>query len=330
MKGCIKGLIGLVVAIVLLVVVVVVLLNVLTPATVGLADIEVYNGQTLRDMGLADVKFIEIYKLFKSIMNPNDEAIVKNGYNAETEKAASYDNLADSSLEKKENGEIIYTSLLSEPAIYSSELLLTYNDTTLGYIFNQMIQQGVAEGSESSEASDGISFLKEINATIREVTLTKTDGGATLRMVLSVDISSFKTQIEEAIPGGLGKMLKIPDTVYIVSYLDLTVGEDGVIVCTSRDLRINDADNAIATAIFKVLASQASSATEGEVSAEDASDTIVINEQIGNAFSTVVSNLGKVGTASVNASGKVTGDKVLGNGGLYNGKLTLITNTAEE
>ncbi|MBO7155927.1 MAG: hypothetical protein J6V83_00820, partial [Clostridia bacterium] len=92
--GCLKGciitpIITFIVLVLIIVIGVTVVLN-MTPEKLGLADMELFEGETLRSLGLADVKIKEVFKLIKSIMDePDESTIVTNKFDAQTEQTTT-------------------------------------------------------------------------------------------------------------------------------------------------------------------------------------------------------------------------------------------------
>ncbi|HKL74139.1 MAG TPA: hypothetical protein VJ903_04535 [Clostridia bacterium] len=314
-KCCLKSVISIAIIVVILVVSVVVVLN-MTPTKLGLADKEVFSGKTIRELGLADTSVLNIIRSLKGFINPPTDDIVKNGYDQEDEQNAE-SNFENSNLPQDGDGDINYVSVATSEVIYDNEYLLTYSDTTIAYIFHSIVNDVSEDTSD-----DGLAFLKQIKGDIEEVTITKEGDQTDLRIIVSVDLTPFKTQIQNAL-GSLASFFPLPNTAYIVSYSTMSADENGIITTTSQSLKINDTDNALSQAIFSVLAQ----ATEN---AGVQTDEEFINSKVGDAFSLVIKNLGKVGTASVDTSGIVQANtKNLGTEGISNHQLTLITNTTE-
>ncbi|MBO7178472.1 MAG: hypothetical protein J6V69_05165 [Clostridia bacterium] len=283
-KGCV--IVPLVTILVLVIVVVaggLIVLN-MTPADLGLADLELFEGETLASLGLADIKLKEIPKFLNELMNPDETKILENQFDATEEQGKAESNIADSSVAKKENGDIDYSSIVTDKIIYPTKQNIEYKDTTLAYIFNQM----VADGAESSD--EAVEFLKELNASISEVSI-KEDG--TLRIVAYIELASLTNDLKEELnEAGVGSFVKIPERVYLVSYSGLSLDAEGNLVTTSKSLKINDSDSPISTAIMKVLAKKADEVATEEGQQVDTSEAVV-NGKIGEAFVAVVSNLGK-------------------------------------
>lgn len=313
-KCCFRSIIGIVIVLVLIIVAVVVVLN-MTPAKLGFADIKIMGEMSLRDMGFADMSIINIIKSIKALTKVNEDTIITNTYDEEKDSPKAEANFANSNISSE--GNIDYLAIAKSPVLYDKEYLLTYDDTTVAYIFHSMI----ADAAQNNE-DDSVEFLRKINADIKEVTISKTQSSTSLRIVIKINLEPLKAEITQAL-GNVASILPIPNAAYIVSYFDLSADENGKIITVGKSIKINDTDNALSDAIFGVLATKAQNAGE-----EGSKDTVM--NKMGEAFCTVIKHLGIVGTASVDEQNVVIlGSKVLGNSGIYDHKFTLITNTAE-
>ncbi len=311
-----KGLLIFVVVIVVLVVAAVFTVANLTPNQLKLGDYEIYEGNSLNDLGLGDTKFKEVYYLYKDLSNVEEDKIVTNGYDATEEKTTAETTLEDSNIPKNTSGEPDYTSIVTTPVTYDNKYVINYSDTTLAYIFDSIISQG----SQTSSSDANINFLKDLNANIDEFTITDKTTYFQMRLVMSIETSAIKNQINEAL-GSFASYVTLPERLYIVSYNKLSADNKGVLTTTSESIKINDSDNQVSQVIFQVLAKNISGSSSDN-------DSDAINNVIGSAFSSIVSNLGKVGTATTltnNIANPLT--IAYGPSGISAHKLTLITNT---
>lgn len=336
---CLKGCCLTILIIVLLVVVLIgvsvaVVLN-MTPDRLGIADISLdfLGGKTLRDYGLADVKLKEAVKLFKEMMNPDEDKIVLNRFDESVDKPAAQSNVANSSI-VKEDGSYDYSSVVSGKVVYDKVYLKSYLDTTLAYMFDSMVssaETGIeAEGDPDSR---GVKFLRDINANVNEVTISASGDGYTLRIVASISLKPLQDELKNALANAKipQSLIKIPDRVYIVSYAAISADGEGKLITVPQDIRINDVENAVADAIFAALADSASDAAGDNAGAIETSDKNAINGEILNAFAAVINNLGRIGTASVQNGDEVAaGSERYGNVGLGDHFLTVITYTADD
>ena len=310
LKGLFIALIVIVVIALILGIVAAVLLN-MTPNKLGFGDKVIISGESFNSLGLGDTKLINIIKQFKSIYKPDESAIVKNGYSAKTQEPIAESYLSTGSNVSTVDGKVDYASLITSTVKYDREYLLTYDDKTLAYIFDQMVKS-----SDGSNAA--LKAIREMNATIKEVSITKSNGEAKFRVVLAASLAKFKNQIPSQL-GSLSKIVKVPDTVYMVSYLKLdAVDSSGKLVLSSISLKLNDQSEGITKAVLKVLSSEAG--LSGDSEAE-------INKNVAEAISTIISHLGKVGTATeIDAATKeITGSARIGETGVMNGKISVVT-----
>jgi len=313
--GCILGpIITLIIVIAVIGIAAAVLLN-MTPEKLGFADEPIFNGQSLRDMGLADVKIKDFFSLIKSLMKPNEGEIVKNAYNPEQESGNAKNAITagGSNLQPDESGNVDYTLLLDTPLTYDNNYRIVYNDTTLAYIFDTMVQQ------TSGKAEEGLEFIKSINARINEVSITGFGNNAKLRIVMSSDIGMFSKEIKDKL-GAAGSFISIPVKIFIVCYYDMGAGSDGKVTLEGVSIKINDTDNLVADAIFAFLASKAD--------VESGAGRDIVSQKIAEAFTIIVGNLGDVGEAEANAQGVVTGAITLGPSGIAEHKIVIITKTS--
>lgn len=269
---------------------------------------------TLAELGLADTKIIDVFKSISGLAKIDEEKLVANAPEAEKEAPKAKENTTGSNIPTLENGEPDYTVLADAHIIYDKQYLKTYDDTTLAYIFTQMIS---SEGADSG--NEALSYLANLNAECREITITKGVSSATLRIVASIDITSMLGQVQEML-GPLASVIQIPDTFYLVSYQTMDVNLLGRIVTTSVDIKLNDKDDALSNAIFTVLSQGKSDSNEAKTE---------VNNTIGEGFAQFISNLGYVGTATAAANSEVTGDVVFGLGGVEDGTISVITRVAE-
>lgn len=336
---CLKGCCLTILIIVLLVAVLIgvsvaVVLN-MTPDRLGIADIplDFLGGKTLRDYGLADVKLKEAFKLFKEMMDPDEDKIVLNRFDESVDKPAAQGNVANSSI-VKEDGSYDYSSAVSEKVVYDKVYLKSYLDTTLAYMFDSMISSAeTGIEAEGDPDSTGVKFLRDINANVNEVTISASGDGYTLRIVASISLKPLQDELKNALADAKipQSLIKIPDRVYIVSYAAISADGEGKLITVPQDIRINDVENAVADAIFAALADSASDAAGDNAGAIETSDKNAINGEILNAFAAVINNLGKIGTASVQNGDEVAaGSERYGNEGLGDHFLTLITYTADD
>lgn len=325
LKFLFKAIVLPIIVIVLIVGIGVVVLGSMTPAQLGVADLEFAEGVSIRSMGFADMKIFDIIKEFKNLFSePNLEDIVSNAPDPEVEEPIVELNLGESSASV--GGEIDYLKIAENAVIYDEELLLEYNDTTIAFLINEIISAGSEQAGEEGE-EEAVEAFKELNAKVEEIIINVEGTERTMRFVISLNIETMiQEATEQADNPALNFALRaVPSKVYMVSDLLVSADANGKLVFVSEDLRINDQDNQISEIILGLLSEMIDSENPEEGSAEE-----VINKGFGEIVGHVVGNLGKVGTADANESTHViTGNIQLGNEGILDGKITVITYTED-
>ena len=325
LKFLFKAIVLPIIVIVLIVGIGVVVLGSMTPAQLGVADLEFAEGVSIRSMGFADTKIFDIIKEFKNLFSePNLEDIVSNAPDPEVEEPIVELNLGESSASV--GGEIDYLKIAENAVIYDEELLLEYNDTTIAFLINEIISAGSEQAGEEGE-EEAVEAFKELNAKVEEIIINVEGTERTMRFVISLNIETMiQEATEQADNPALNFALRaVPSKVYMVSDLLVSADANGKLVFVSEDLRINDQDNQISEIILGLLSERIDSENPEEGSAEE-----VINKGFGEIVGHVVGNLGKVGTADANETTHViTGNIQLGNEGILDGKITVITYTED-
>ncbi len=308
-----KFLLGFLIAILVLIVVVVVAFVViinLTPRQLHLESISL-GDKTIEELGLADTKIIDIYKSIKSIGNTKESDVVENPVNKEEEKSNASDNMEGSVKDYNDD----YSSVAVEPVVYDVRRLVSYDDTTIAYILDNIVQHA------SEDASDEVKALKDAHISVKELTITKESGVGKMRVVSYMDLTSYQDQIKEAL-GSAASILPIPKQAYLVSEFSFTVETGalspdlGKMITTPLSISINgNNDDPVSKAILEVM---------GNMTGEDINS---LNGKLGEAVAQVVGNLGQIGTASTVGSTNVVValSETYGMNGVENHKLTLIT-----
>lgn len=317
---------AIVLPIIVLVVVVgigVVVLGSMTPAQLGVADFEFSEGVSIRSMGFADMKIFDIIKQFRNLFRePSLEDMVSNPPDPEVEEPIVEANLGVSSA--SEGGEIDYLAIVENAVVYDQELLLEYNDTTLAFLINEIISAGSEQAEEEGE-EEAVEAFKQLSAKVEEIIINVEGSERDMRFVISINIESLIQQATEQQdnPALNFALRAVPSKVYMVSDLGVSADANGKLVFVSEDLRINDQDNQISEIILGLLSEMVDSENSEDGSAEE-----VINKGFGEIVGKVVGNLGRVGTATADETTHVvSGNIVLGNDGVLDGKVTVITYT---
>ena len=303
MKVLLRIFIALLVIVVILAIAFVVVIN-LTPRQLHLENVAI-GGKTIDELGIADTKIIKIYKSIKSIGNAKESDVVDNPVNEQEDKAAAEENMQGSSLEDKDD----YSDVTKGHVTYDVQRLVTYDDTTIAYILDNIVQN--ADASSSSE----IKALKDANLSVKELTIGLDSGHGTLRIVSYMDLSAYQNDIKNAL-GSAASILPIPKYAYLVSDFTFTVDELGKMVTTPTGVCINgNNDDPVSKAILDVI---------GSMAGGESIDSL--NGKLGEALSQVVYNLGMIGTAETVTDNVVNPLTInLGINGVAVHKLTMIT-----
>ncbi len=268
-----------------------------TPKSLGLANKEI-NGTSIKELGLADTKVIDIIKQFKKLGNADEEKIVSNTY-SDADKTNADKNFNNSDVTN-------YSDIITNLAMYDKNYYLEYNDTTLAYVYNECIK----EGTSSSE----IAFINEANATLMEITIDKDNN--TLKLVLKADISGYKSDIEDKL-GFAKNFVKIPSDAYLVCEYSMDVNNSGKLITETKSLAINGQDNALNNAILDIIINNIDSTK----------DKAYLADCIGQAFSDILANLGKIGKPSSydSTTRVINGEVSYGTDSITNHKIGFVT-----
>lgn len=302
-----KGILFTLLAIVVIAVIAFVVVINLTPRQLGLQGLQI-SGETIEDMGLADLKIKDIYKSINNLSKVKEEDIVQNSYDDTEQKGKAKDNFGGSSLSDKDD----YSSLVGEKATYDKQYLVSYDDKTIAYILNNIVQNG------SQSSSEAVKALKNAHIVVKEMTIDIKDGKGYLRVVSMIELGDYKAQIEQAL-GAAKNILKVPDKAYIVSEFTFDVDKDGKMTTTSKSVCVNgNNDDPVTKAIVDIVMKNASE----PMTMDD------VNSKLGDAICEVVLNLGKIGTATTSTNNEVSGDIQFGMSGVSAHKLSVVTYTA--
>ncbi len=295
-----KGVLFTLLAIVLILVIAFVVVINLTPRQLGAQNVKI-DGKTIEEMGIADTKIINIYKSIKSLSAPKEDKIVTNKFDETAEKDKSQDNFSGSSLENKDD----YSSIITDPVIYDTKKIVEYDDVTIAYIFNNVVQNA----SESS--SEAIKALRNAKIQIKELTISLDGEKGRMRIVSLVELGEYKAEIENALGAAKG-LFKVPDRVFIVSEISFAVDvTNGKMVTTGESVYINEGkDDLVTKAILGVVVGK----VDGINSVDD------LNDKVGEAVSEVIFNLGGIGSVAMDEN-----IYVYGMSGVKDHKLSLVT-----
>ena len=297
-KCCLAALITPLVVVVLIVAAVVVVLT-LTPNKLGIADIQITeDGDTIASLGLADTKLIDIIKQLSAMTSAKESDVVSNPYDTTREESVSATALQGS------NALGNYSSILNSNVVYDKRTMITYDDTTLAYIFNKAIEDAEATDTDAKK-------LKDYNVSVREVTIgTNSIEQGSMRVVASVDVPQQEAEDKFAV--------SLPEKVYITVEATITVGvsgtDEGQMTGTPAKLYINGESSALTDAILTVL--------NAEMPPDETVENVVVN-----GITSVINHLGKIGTAQTRPDDGTVYNPVFGMNGVADHKLTVITYT---
>ena len=299
MKGLIKFIIGIVIFLVIilvgLLITALVLIN-MTPNKLKVGDKTIINGKSCNDLGIGDVKIKTMINDFRDIKDKKN--VVSNTINGE--KANQEMDPVFEKFNLITDGEYDFEKLFTTGIDGSNSYYYEYSDTTICYILNNSIKyfQGEAE------------TITNFNFEIAEVSFYGNKNE--MRVVYKVDISEFKNKLEKAIPSFVSRFIGMPKEVYLVSYYDVVVTEEGKLDLTYKNIDINDVDTEFSNAILRSVSTENNSLEE-------------YGEALGDAISEAISYLGKVGVAEANEDHSiVSGTVEIGANGYKNGKIGMI------
>ena len=299
MKGLIKFIIGIVIFLVIilvgLLITALVLIN-MTPNKLKVGDKTIINGKSCNDLGIGDVKIKTMINDFRDIKDKKN--VVSNPINGE--KANQEMDPVFEKFNLFTDGEYDFEKLFTTGIDGSNSYYYEYSDTTICYILNSSIKyfQGEAE------------TITNFNFEIAEVSFYGNKNE--MRAVYKVDISEFKNKLEKAIPSFVSRFIGMPKEVYLVSYYDVLVTEEGKLDLTYKNIYINDVDTEFSNAILRSVSTENNSLEE-------------YGESLGDAISEAISYLGKVGVAEANEDHSiVSGTVEIGANGYKNGKIGMI------
>ncbi len=305
-KKVLIGIFSALFAIILLTVIASAVIINLTPRQLGVENIAI-GGEAIEDIGLGDMKLISIYKSFNELTSVKEKDVVENPYNVEEEKKVVNEVIfKDSSISDSEN----FSSIISEKVTYPKQRAIKYTDTSLAYIFDNIVQNA-AEGDGKA-----VQYLKDTGMSIREFTVSVKDGAGMIRIVCSTNLSSYKNQIEANLGAAAG-FITIPEEVFLASEHTFTVDENGKIITSSKSLKVNNREDALGKAILSVVLSTTNSTADE------------LNNKLGEVFSDILYNLGSIGVAETDDEGIVTGEVTYGNNGVSDHEFTFITHVEE-
>lgn len=279
---CIKRLFKLVITLAIILViaaVAIVIVGNLKVSTLGLDTLEIAEGVTMSDAGLADEKFFVVLKSAWSLCRADEKEFIVNPYDADDRE----DTDEIFSLLPKVGTLPGYATLLTTPATLNKGdgYLYRIEEEMLAYIFTQVF------ASSSSDISD----LTPLGLSAGSVTIDKDN--MTLKIAFGVDIKAISSTLPDI------KIFDWPETAYLNFSAKMSVDNEGRLTLTERAVNINGLDEASTKAIVTALYKIAHSDVTGDY-------IETISSSVGNAVETVVGNIGRIG----DADGKMSTQKI--------------------
>lgn len=317
LKGCLAILITFILIIGLIVGAVYYVLN-KTPDELGFADQQLLGEMSMRDLGLADTKLIDIVKaVYGFLKEPSESDIVSNPFNP-SESAANLEAELGHLLPPDSQGDPDYSVLGDSFNTGADRYLVTLKDTDIAYLIDSMLEKVDEDGD-----------VPPIH--VREVTISKVGAKYKLRVVVKLDLLGLKDEINESIneqglPPYVATQLSgmIPNAIYFISEGDLLVDSAGIATVENQELTVNGAQNILLDIIMQVI-NQENSNGEQEGEGEDMMD--LLGSALSEGICQVINSIGEIGTADAGANNKVEDltSIELGIVGLGANRVTVIT-----
>lgn len=305
-----------------------VLLN-MTPAKLGMSGMTVFGSLTVSDLGIENMKIIDIIMLYSELKAPDESKILKNAYDEKIENEITYKLFENAYFATKPGGTDSadkfadadslnggYSRLLNERLYFPERFVNVYSDTTLAYIFNELMKDSEAYMSEDKELVGIADFFKSMDASVKELSVIRRGSDeSNLRVVFGFSTKNLNGNED------LRKLL--PETVYIVSNMSVSADENGVLLTEPRSLTVNGCEDV--QAVNAILAAAGFS----RVNDAKAYSADSMNALLGNYVSKVVSNIGMIGTAEVCEGKAVPGTEKYGKYGISDGAISFISYTED-
>lgn len=322
LRSCLTSLIVLLVIVALIVGGIWYVLN-MTFDELGIADEPIFGETTIRQLGLADKKIIDVIKALNDILKePNESDIVHNPYNRLEAEANIAGELG--LIIPKKNGKPDYAALMNgNLATEDGRYLVTLLDTDIAYLMQTIIEQ--------AEDNDNMEAVREQPMNIREVTIKEINDKYSLKVIVKLDLAYMMDDLTaqlESLPGSNMLINAIPKAIYFIGTSEITVDEFGKVNVSNKQLSVNGTTNFLIDIIMENLNKKVS---EGEnlPGEEDADFGELLAEALSESFVILIDNIGEVGFADTDASNIVTGDIELGMVGLSDHQICMITRLAE-
>ncbi len=302
---CIKRLFKLVITLAIIIAiaaVAIVIVGNLKVSTLGLDTLEIAEGVTMSDAGLADEKFFVVLKSAWSLCRADEADFVVNPYDSDDREDVN----AIFSPLPQVGGVPGYATLLTTPATLNKGdgYLYRIEEGMLTYVFEQVF----------ASSSSSISGLSALGLRAKSVVVDKEN--MKFEISFGVDITAISSTLPDI------KIFKWPETAYLNFSASMSVDNSGRLSLSERTIDINGLDEASTKAIVTALFKIAHSDVTGDYIEN-------ISSSVGDAVETVVSNIGKIGNASIDgASQMITSldSKEYGEKGVLDGGFQFLMN----
>lgn len=275
----------------------------LTPRQLGLSNLSVAD-ISIENTKLADIKLCDIYRYFAEFLQATESFNAFNSFDEYDGLKTVNSNLKGSFLENESN----FSSLLSNKLLYRSNKILTYSDSSLAFIFDNVLKNSFGENG----LFDILPF-KEIS--VKEISITCREDTFFFKIVCLVNLSDSIFALKKNLQDNYS-FLKIPDEIYFTSNYIMNVDEKGKANFAPIDFIVNNgSENIINESILNLIISETGADSEYE-----------LNSKIGEFISNVLFNLGSIGSAERNTSSENADEYfVCGISGISDNKITIIT-----
>ena len=283
------------------------------PATFGIAEIGGYE--------LGDLRYKTFYQLVRTLRALGDDAshVVTNPPAAE-DRAAFADSSDSLGLDTDEG----LAGLLDpdRPAVGTRLVQETFREGYFAVLLQKLL--GVATGDDPvfgvlKELDERFAGEGRPGVSLSQVILAKAER-ARVSVTVGVNTANIRGELQNQLPGFLKNWVKIGDTLYLTFTDALAVDQaDGTLSASPVAVSVNDYEPAVQELLLQILFDQINAGSDETYTPDS------FNQVVGDAFCTVVNNLGKTGFYDVEtARSTYTPDA------LQTGSLTLITPRVDE
>ncbi len=260
--GCLGCILGFLLAIIFIVVMLTVFLLGATPAQIGLSNLA-FNGHTLQQLGVSDVKFNQMLTLAKSLTTEHQQSVIAPDSYTDVHKQSANDKFAGTRIDK--NGEIHYKQLLyysAQTALSptSQPIVLGYGE--IAYVIDSALHQFYVSTEKDlidELGVEAVDVLQSLDASVVQTSLSSTDSQIFLTTTLRLNIADYVAEINQQLPFGI----RIADILYCTLTNKIVVDDNGNITDTGFvSVAINDQDKELSKtaldALFMIISEEGS------------------------------------------------------------------------